>query len=67
MDTKSVFASKTMWVNGLALVATGTGIFAGTLSSYPTAVAWLVVIQSLANLLLRLTTKTPVTLALKAK
>jgi hypothetical protein len=62
---KTVFESKTLWVNSLALVATGTGFFAGTLSSYPTTVCWLIMLQAVANLLLRLTTATPVTLSLR--
>jgi hypothetical protein len=64
---KSFLASKTLWVNTAALVATGTGFFAGSLSSYPTTVAILVLIQSIANLALRFMTKTPVTLSLKGK
>lgn len=62
---KTFLASKTIWVNGLTLLATGTGFFAGSLSSYPTAVCWLVVLQSIANLILRFMTKTPVTLSLR--
>lgn len=65
MDAKSFLASKTIWANVAMLVATGTGFFAGSLSSYPTTVAVLVLIQSIANLALRFMTKSPVTLALR--
>lgn len=57
---KSIFASKTLWVNGLTLVATGTGFFAGSLSSHPDLVCWLVLAQSVANILLRFMTKNAV-------
>ncbi len=60
--SKSYLTSKTLWVNAIALVATGTGFASGTLTSYPTLVCVLVVVQSIANLILRLLTKEPVSL-----
>jgi len=60
---KSFLASKTLWLNAIALIATGTGFASGTLTSYPTLVCVLVVVQSIANLVLRLMTKEPVTIA----
>jgi|WetSurMetagenome_2_1015567.scaffolds.fasta_scaffold09775_10 hypothetical protein len=61
---KSIFTSKTMWVNATTLVATATGFFAGSLSSHPDLVCWLVLIQAVANIILRWLTKEPV--AMKA-
>lgn len=57
---KSIFASKTIWLNAVTMVATGAGFFAGSLSSHPDLVCWLVLIQSLANVVLRLITNTAV-------
>jgi hypothetical protein len=64
---KSIFASKTLWVNGLTLVATGTGFFAGSLSSHPDLVCWLVLAQAVANILLRFMTKSAITVTPVAK
>jgi len=57
---KNILASKTLWVNGVTLVATGTGFFAGALSSHPDLVCWLVLVQAVANILLRFMTKTAI-------
>jgi hypothetical protein len=57
---KSIFASKTIWLNAVTMVATGAGFFAGSLSSHPDLVCWLVLIQSLANVVLRLMTNTAI-------
>lgn len=51
--------SKTIWVNGVTLIATGTEFFAGSLTSHPDLVAWLVLVQAIANIALRFMTKTP--------
>jgi hypothetical protein len=59
---KSILLSKTIWVNILSLVATGTGFATGTLTQYPTLVCVLVLVQAVANLVLRLMTKESVTL-----
>ncbi len=61
---KSIFASKTIWFNALALVGTSLGWIAGNLSVAPHVVFFLVLFQSIVNLVLRLTTKTEVKLAL---
>lgn len=57
---KSIFASKTIWLNAVTMIATGAGFFAGSLSSHPDMVCWLVMIQSIANVILRLTTNTAI-------
>jgi hypothetical protein len=61
--TKSFLASKTLWVNAITFVATGTGFFAGALTSHQDLVCWLVLIQAAANIVLRFLTKETVTLA----
>ncbi len=58
---KSFLASKTLWFNGLSLVATGAGFLSGNLSAHPEIVTALVIIQALANILLRMVTTQPVT------
>ncbi|MFA5345369.1 MAG: hypothetical protein WC315_03765 [Candidatus Omnitrophota bacterium] len=63
--TKSIFASKTLWVNTISLVATGTGFFAGALTAHPDLVCWLVLIQAAANIVLRFMTKEPVSVVSK--
>jgi hypothetical protein len=60
--TKGFLTSKTLWINTISLVATGTGFFAGALTSHPDLVCWLVLIQAAANIMLRFMTKEPVTL-----
>jgi len=57
---KPFWQSKTIWVNGLALVGAGSGWLAGTLTSYPEVVASLVIAQALVNIVLRFVTKTQV-------
>ena len=57
---KSIFLSKTLWFNGLSLLATGAGFLSGNLSAHPEIVTALVLIQALANIVLRLVTKEPV-------
>lgn len=57
---KNFLASKTLWMNAIALVAASTGTCAGAFTDHPNLVAWLVVIQSVANLVLRFLTKKPV-------
>jgi hypothetical protein len=57
---KSIFASKTMWVNSISFVATATGFFAGSLSSHPDLVCYLCLAQAAANVILRLMTKSAV-------
>ena len=64
---KAFWASKTLWINGLTLVGTGVGFFAGSLSSYPDLVCWLVLLQSAINLALRLLTKTGVSVTKTAE
>jgi hypothetical protein len=59
---KSFLTSKTLWVNATTLVATATGFFAGSLSSHPDLVCWLVLVQAVANIVLRWLTKEPITL-----
>lgn len=60
--TKSFLTSKTLWLNTISLIATGTGFASGALTSYPDLVCWLVLIQAAANIVLRFMTKEPVTL-----
>jgi hypothetical protein len=63
--SKNFLLSKTLWLNAIALVATGTGFASGSLTSYPTLVCVLVLVQSIANLALRLLTKEAITLTAK--
>lgn len=65
--SKSFWTSKTLWVNGITLLATGTGFFAGALSAHPDLVCWLVLVQAVANLILRWVTKVPVTVTTPVK
>lgn len=60
MNSKSIIASKTIWVNTLILIGTGAGWMAGSLSSYPEVVAGLVIAQALVNIILRFVTTEPV-------
>lgn len=57
---KSIFLSRTMWFNGLSIVATGAGFFSGSLSAYPEVVTALVIIQAIANIALRFITVEPI-------
>jgi hypothetical protein len=53
---KKWFASKTLWINAITLLATSAGWLAGMLSAYPEVVAGLVLVQALVNIVLRLIT-----------
>lgn len=64
---KNIFSSKTLWFNAVSLAATGTSIAAGTLSAYPNLTAWLVLFNAAANIILRLLTKSAVTVSAVAK
>ena len=62
MDTTKWFASKTLWVNVIAAVATLAGVFKLDLGLTPEVQATVVTtILALVNIGLRLVTKTPVT------
>jgi hypothetical protein len=62
MDTTKWFASKTLWVNVVAAVATLAGVFKLDLGLTPEVQATVVTtILALVNIGLRLVTKTPVT------
>lgn len=62
MDTTKWFASKTLWVNVVAAVATLAGVFKLDLGLTPDVQATVVTtILALVNVGLRLVTKTPVT------
>ncbi|GMU26103.1 MAG: hypothetical protein AMXMBFR16_10080 [Candidatus Uhrbacteria bacterium] len=56
---KSFLLSKTLWVNVLSLVGTGAGFASGELAARPELVAALVIVQAVANIILRLVTKQP--------
>lgn len=59
---KPFWKSKTIWVNGLVLGVSVTGFLSTNdiVQQNPTAVAFLVVAQSLANLVLRYVTDKPI-------
>ena len=62
METTKWFASKTLWVNVVAAVATLAGVFKLDLGLTPDVQATVVTtILALVNVGLRLVTKTPVT------
>ena len=62
MDTTKWYASKTLWVNVVAAVATLAGVFKLDLGLTPEVQATVVTtILALVNIGLRLVTKTPVT------
>lgn len=61
METKKWYASKTVWVNAIALVAGVSGWGAGTITEYPTLVCVLVIVQAVGNLFLRKMTTTAIT------
>ena len=61
MDTTKWYASKTLWVNVVAAVATLAGVFKLDLGLTPEVQATVVTtILALVNIGLRLVTKTPV-------
>jgi hypothetical protein len=60
MESKSMFASRTVWFNLLTLVVGGASYGAGALSAYPELVCALVIIQAIGNLVLRRITKTAI-------
>ncbi len=57
---KSIFLSKTLWFNGLSMLATGAGFLSGSLAAHPEIVTVLVIVQALANIVLRFVTVEPV-------
>lgn len=56
---KSLWASKTLWFNGLTMLATGIGFVSTNLAAQPTIVATLVLVQALCNIVLRFMTAEP--------
>lgn len=62
MVKKSVFASKTVWVNVISLITGVVGVVAGSdmVAEYPAIVAGFVAAQSALNVLLRLFTSKPI-------
>lgn len=56
---KSFLLSKTLWVNVLSLIGTSAGFASGELAARPELVAALVILQAVANIILRLVTKQP--------
>ena len=61
MDTTKWYLSKTLWVNVVATFATLTGVFNLDLGLTPDVQATVVTtVLALANVLLRLTTKTAI-------
>lgn len=62
MQSKSLFRSKTFWVNALTLVAGVTGYVAGheVLQDYTSVLPLLVAVQGGVNIVLRLLTTQPI-------
>ncbi|MCK5276221.1 MAG: hypothetical protein KAR37_16320 [Alphaproteobacteria bacterium] len=61
METKPFWASKTLWVNAIALVAAVTGAFGIDLGLDPeTQTAIVGAVMSVVNIVLRFATKTAV-------
>ena len=61
MDTTKWYLSKTLWVNVVSAVAALAGVFNFDLGLTPEVQATVVTtVLALANVLLRLTTKTPI-------
>lgn len=58
---KKWFNSKTIWFNLLSVVATSTGWFIGVLTGHPYLVVSLVLLNAIANMVLRFSTKTSIT------
>jgi len=64
MESKPFWASKTLWVNAIALVAAVTGAFGVDLGLDPeTQTALVAAIMSVVNIVLRFTTRSAVTRA----
>jgi len=61
METKPFWASKTLWINAIALVAAVTGAFGMDLGLDPeTQTAIVGAVMSVVNIVLRFTTKSAV-------
>lgn len=61
METKPFWASKTLWVNALALIAALTGAFGIDLGLDPeTQTAAVAAVMGVVNIVLRFVTKAPV-------
>lgn len=60
MESKGWLQSKTMWFNIFSIVAGGAGYLSDALSSHPTFVCVLVILQAVGNLILRKMTVKPV-------
>lgn len=67
MQSKPFWASKTLWINFIALIASVTGAFGLDLGLTPEAQASIVGgVMSVVNILLRLTTSSPVSVKKKS-
>lgn len=64
LPNKSIFQSKTLWLNAVTVVAAVVGFLAAhpVIAAHPQWVAGLVAAQAVVNILLRLVTDTPIRL-----
>lgn len=63
-NTKSIFASKTFWLNAIQTAIAVTGVFIGApwIVDHPQLASGLVVLSGILNVFLRYVTDAPVTL-----
>jgi hypothetical protein len=60
--TKSLWTSKTFWLNAVTLAASLVAVLSGSdmIKDYPTAIAIVASVQSVFNIILRIVSKVPI-------